>query len=40
VPLVLVGETPTQYDRYAHRVIRAPSEQIIAAVADLIVPAP
>ena len=25
VPLVLVGETPTQYDRYAHRVVRAPS---------------
>ena len=38
VPLVLVGETPTQYDRYAHRVIRAPSVEIITAVADLIVP--
>ena len=25
VPLVLVGETPTQYDRYARLVIRAPS---------------
>jgi NAD-dependent deacetylase len=40
VPLVLVGETPTQYDRYAHRVIRAPSVDIISAVADLIVPSP
>jgi hypothetical protein len=34
-----VGETPTQYDRYAERVIRGPSEAVIAAVADLIVPA-
>ena len=38
VPLVLIGETPTQYDRYAHQVIRAPSEGVIAAAADLIVP--
>lgn len=39
-PLVLVGETPTQYDRYAHAVIRAPSLEVITAVADLIAPAP
>lgn len=39
VPLVLVGETPTQYDRYAERVIRRPAAEVIAAVADLIVPA-
>jgi NAD-dependent deacetylase len=40
VPLILVGETPTQYDRYAHRVIRAPTADVISAVADLIVPSP
>jgi NAD-dependent deacetylase len=38
VPLVLVGETPTQYDRYAARVVRAPSAGVITAVADLIAP--
>jgi NAD-dependent deacetylase len=38
-PLVLVGEEATQYDRYAQTVIRAPSTQVIVAVADLIVPA-
>ena len=37
-PLVLVGETPTQYDRYAHMVVRAPSTAIVTAVADLIAP--
>lgn len=40
VPLVLVGETPTQYDRYAARVVRAPSSGVITAVADLIAPSP
>ncbi len=40
VPLVLVGETPTQYDRYAARVVRAPSAAVITAVADLIAPVP
>ena len=39
-PLVLIGETPTQYDRYAHTAIRSPSAQLIAAVADLIAPGP
>ena len=39
-PLVLVGETPTQYDRYARMVVRAPSTDILTAVADLIAPAP
>ena len=34
----LVGETPTQYDRYAARVVRAPSAGVITAVADLIAP--
>jgi NAD-dependent SIR2 family protein deacetylase len=37
-PLVLVGEEATQYDRYAQTVIRAPSTQVIVAVADLIAP--
>ena len=37
-PLVLIGEEPTQYDRYAHTVIRAPSTEVIVAVADLIAP--
>jgi NAD-dependent deacetylase len=39
-PLALVGETPTQYDRYAHLVVRSPSTAVITAVADLIAPAP
>ena len=38
VPLVLVGEAPTQYDRYAARVVRAPAAAVISAVADLIAP--
>jgi NAD-dependent deacetylase len=39
-PLVLIGETPTQYDRYAHMIIRAPSSAVMTAVADLISPTP
>lgn len=39
-PLILIGETPTQYDRYAHTVVRAPSSAVITAVADLIAPDP
>jgi hypothetical protein len=35
---VLVGETPTQYDRYAARVVREPAAGVITAVADLIAP--
>ena len=38
-PLVVVGETPTQYDRYAELVMRAPAADLVAAVADLILPA-
>ena len=39
VPLIMIGETPTQYDRYAHVLIREPSEPVLVAVADLIAPA-
>ena len=39
-PLVLIGETPTQYDRYAQMAIRASSAALITAVADLIAPGP
>ena len=28
-PLFLIGETPTQYDRYARMVVRAPSSDVI-----------
>jgi NAD-dependent deacetylase len=38
VPLVMVGEIPTQYDRYARILVRAPSSDLIGAVADLIAP--
>lgn len=38
VPLVVVGETPTQYDRYARILVRAPSAGLLSAVADLIAP--
>ena len=38
VPLVVIGETPTQYDRYARILVRAPSSGLIRAVADLIAP--
>ena len=38
-PLVVVGETPTQYDRYAELVVRAPAADLVAAVAELILPA-
>jgi NAD-dependent deacetylase len=37
-PLVLVGQTPTQYDRYARLLVRAPSAGLLSAVADLIAP--
>lgn len=39
-PLILIGETPTQYDRYAHMAIRSSSAELITAVADLIAPGP
>jgi NAD-dependent protein deacetylase/lipoamidase len=38
VPLVMIGETTTQYDRYAHVLVREPSEPVITALADLIAP--
>jgi NAD-dependent deacetylase len=37
-PLVMIGKTPTQYDRYARVVVREPSEPVLVAVADLLVP--
>jgi NAD-dependent deacetylase len=39
VPLIMIGQTPTQYDRYAHVLIREPSEPVLIAVANLIAPA-
>ncbi len=39
VPLVMIGETPTQYDRYARVLVREPSEPVLVAIADLIAPA-
>ena len=38
VPLVMIGETATQYDRYAHVLVRERSEPVLTAVADLIAP--
>jgi NAD-dependent deacetylase len=38
VPLVVVGQAPTQYDRYARILVRAPSAGLLSAVADLIAP--
>lgn len=38
VPLVMIGETATQYDRYADVVVREPSEPVLVALADLIAP--
>ncbi len=40
VPLVLVGATPTQYDRYARMLVREPSPPLLIALADLIAPEP
>jgi NAD-dependent deacetylase len=37
-PLLVVGATPTQYDRYARVLVRAPSVGLLSAVADLIAP--
>ena len=39
VPLIMLGETKTQYDRYAHTLLRQPSEPVLVALADLIAPA-
>ena len=38
VPLVLIGESATQYDRYARLVLRGPSEPVLTALADRLVP--
>lgn len=38
VPLVMIGETPTQYDRYAHVLVREPSATVLSALVDLLVP--
>lgn len=38
VPLVMLGETATQYDRYASVLIRESSEPVLVALADLISP--
>lgn len=39
VPVIVIGTTATQYDRYAARVLRAPSPEVITVVADLVAPA-
>lgn len=38
VPLILIGTTPTQYDRYASVLVREPSEPVLVALADLVSP--
>lgn len=35
-PLVVIGETPTQYDRYAQILIRAPSGDVLVEVAERV----
>ena len=35
-PLIVVGEVPTQYDRYAQVVIRAPSTEVMGDVAEIV----
>lgn len=37
-PLVIVSQTPTQYDRYARTIVRSSSAEVMVAVADLIAP--
>jgi NAD-dependent deacetylase len=39
VPLIMLGETRTQYDRYAQVLLRQPSEPVLVALADLLAPA-
>jgi NAD-dependent deacetylase len=36
VPLIMLGEIPTQYDRYASVLVREASEPVLVALADLI----
>jgi NAD-dependent deacetylase len=38
VPLVLIGEAPTQYDRYARLLVRGPSEPVLTALAARLAP--
>jgi NAD-dependent deacetylase len=36
VPLIMLGETPTQYDRYASVLVREPSDPVLVALANLV----
>jgi NAD-dependent deacetylase len=36
-PLHIVGEEPTQYDRYAAQVIRAPSKELLPQLAEILI---
>ena len=38
VPLVMIGRSPTRYDRYAQVVIRGSSEPVLDALAELVLP--
>lgn len=38
VPLYIVGEEPTQYDRYAEVVVREPGATVLGELADLLTP--
>ena len=38
VPLVMIGRSPTRYDRYARVVIRGSSEPVLDALAELVLP--
>ena len=38
VPLVMIGRSPTRYDRYARIVIRGSSEPVLDALAELVLP--
>jgi hypothetical protein len=38
VPLVMIGQSPTRYDRYARIVIRGSSEPVLDALAELVLP--
>jgi NAD-dependent deacetylase len=38
VPLVLIGQSPTRYDRYAELVLRGSSEPVLTALAELVLP--
>jgi NAD-dependent deacetylase len=38
VPLVLIGQSPTRYDRYAQLVMRGSSEPVLSALAELVLP--